>query len=96
MLPDGRLSLLYVVHGFPPETWAGTEVYTLNLAKEMQRRGHDVRIFMPLYRRIREAEWPGDAVILGESSMPSPGTSARSSLRRTHIPRHRPKSDVRD
>ncbi|MEM1450321.1 MAG: glycosyltransferase [Planctomycetota bacterium] len=38
------LRLLYVVHGFPPETWAGTEIYTLNLAKEMQRRGHTVAV----------------------------------------------------
>lgn len=36
------LSILYVTHGFPPETWAGTEVYTLNLALEMQARGHRV------------------------------------------------------
>ncbi len=40
----GKLRLLYVVHGFPPDTWAGTEVYTLNLAQEMRRRGHDVTI----------------------------------------------------
>ncbi|MEM6675088.1 MAG: glycosyltransferase [Planctomycetota bacterium] len=36
--------VLYVVHGFPPDTWAGTEVYTLNLAKEIQRRGHAVTV----------------------------------------------------
>ena len=40
MLERTGLTILYVVHGFPPDTWAGTEVYTLNLAKEMQRRGH--------------------------------------------------------
>ena len=40
VLDDPTLSLLYVVHGFPPDTWAGTEIYTLNLALEMQRRGH--------------------------------------------------------
>jgi glycosyltransferase involved in cell wall biosynthesis len=40
----GPLRLLYVVHGFPPDTWAGTEVYTLGLAKEMARRGHEVAI----------------------------------------------------
>ena len=39
-----RKKLLYVVHGFPPDTWAGTEVYTLGLAQEMQRRGHDVAV----------------------------------------------------
>ncbi len=44
-LGDGApLHLLYVVHGFPPETWAGTEVYTLELAREMRRRGHRVTI----------------------------------------------------
>lgn len=39
-----RKKILYVVHGFPPDTWAGTEVYTLRLAQEMQRRGHDVAV----------------------------------------------------
>jgi len=42
MLPSGHLKILYVVHGFPPDTWAGTEVYTQNIAAEMQRRGHEV------------------------------------------------------
>lgn len=37
-----KLKVLYVVHGFPPDTWAGTEIYTYNIAKEMQRRGHEV------------------------------------------------------
>lgn len=41
---DGALNLLYVVHGFPPDTWAGTEIYTQNLATEMQRRGHRVTV----------------------------------------------------
>ncbi len=40
VLERENLHVLYVVHGFPPETWAGTEVYTQNLATEMQRRGH--------------------------------------------------------
>jgi len=40
----GPLSLLYVVHGFPPDTWAGTEIYTQNIALEMQRRGHSVTV----------------------------------------------------
>ncbi|MFT7170148.1 MAG: glycosyltransferase involved in cell wall biosynthesis [Paracoccaceae bacterium] len=44
MRKDDRLRLLYVVHGFPPDTWAGTEIYTFNIASEMQRRGHDVTI----------------------------------------------------
>lgn len=44
LLASPKLRLLYVVHGFPPDTWAGTEIYTLNLAKELQRRGHEVTI----------------------------------------------------
>lgn len=44
MLERTDLALLYVVHGFPPDTWAGTEIYTFNLAQEMARRGHRVTI----------------------------------------------------
>ena len=40
MLESTQLHILYVVHGFPPDTWAGTEIYTYNIAKEMERRGH--------------------------------------------------------
>ncbi len=36
--------LLFVVHGFPPDTWAGTEVYTLGLAQAFQRRGLEVHV----------------------------------------------------
>ncbi|MEL6428395.1 MAG: glycosyltransferase [Planctomycetota bacterium] len=44
MRASGRLELLYVVHGFPPDTWAGTEIYTLGIAREMLRRGHGVTV----------------------------------------------------
>ncbi len=44
MLGKTKLRILYVVHGFPPDTWAGTEIYTQNLASAMQRRGHEVTI----------------------------------------------------
>ena len=44
VLERGDLHVLMVVHGFPPDTWAGTEVYTLNLARELIRRGHRVTI----------------------------------------------------
>lgn len=37
--------ILFVVHGFPPETFAGTEVLTLSLAKALARRGHEVVVF---------------------------------------------------
>jgi len=44
MLGRSTLRVLFVVHGFPPDTWAGTEVYTLGLAQAMQRRGHEVHV----------------------------------------------------
>jgi glycosyltransferase involved in cell wall biosynthesis len=58
------LSILYVVHGFPPDTWAGTEVYTLNLAKEMQRRGHRVTILarVPATKEVADGGPPDYSV----------------------------------
>ncbi len=44
MLERTNLHILFVIHGFPPDTWAGTEVYTLNLACELVRLGHRVTI----------------------------------------------------
>ncbi|MCP3919703.1 MAG: glycosyltransferase [bacterium] len=43
-LESEHLRVLYVVHGFPPDTWAGTEIYTYNIASEMQRRGHQCTV----------------------------------------------------
>jgi len=37
---ETTLHVLFVVHGFPPDTWAGTEIFTYNIAKELERRGH--------------------------------------------------------
>lgn len=51
MLDRERLRVLYVVHGYPPESVAGTEVYTYNLAREVHGRGHTTGVF---YRSIRE------------------------------------------
>ncbi|MEO2092731.1 MAG: glycosyltransferase [bacterium] len=44
LLQKTQLKILYVVHGFPPDTWAGTEIYTFNLASEMQRLGHSCTV----------------------------------------------------
>lgn len=42
-LPAGRpLKILMVVHGFPPDSWAGVEVLSLTLARALRRRGHEV------------------------------------------------------
>ncbi|HEC35783.1 MAG TPA: glycosyltransferase [Anaerolineae bacterium] len=34
-----------VVHKFPPASVGGTEIYTLNLARELSRHGHEVFVF---------------------------------------------------
>ncbi|MEZ6020868.1 MAG: glycosyltransferase [Planctomycetota bacterium] len=52
---DDRLKILYVVHGFPPDTWAGTEIYCLNLARGMAENGHEVTI-LAHRRRARSGE----------------------------------------
>jgi glycosyltransferase involved in cell wall biosynthesis/GT2 family glycosyltransferase len=61
--PAGPLHVLYVVHGFPPENWAGTEVYTLELAREMRRRGHRVTILARTAGRSGAAGEAGDLSI---------------------------------
>ncbi len=42
---DRRLKILFVVHGFPPENWAGVEVLSLTLARALRRRGHEIVVF---------------------------------------------------
>jgi glycosyltransferase involved in cell wall biosynthesis len=54
-----HLKVLYVVHGFPPDTWAGTEVYTLGLAKQMQRLGHEVVVLARVPAPEGEGEGEG-------------------------------------
>ncbi len=39
------MKLLYILHKFLPRYFSGTEIYTFSLAKEMQRRGHEVLVF---------------------------------------------------
>lgn len=45
-----KLKILEVVHNFPPHSFSGTELYTLNLAKEFQKLGHDVTVLYPVMR----------------------------------------------
>jgi len=51
------LRILQLVHGFPPHTWAGTEVYTLELSSALRRRGHDVTVVARAPALAGEAEW---------------------------------------
>lgn len=39
------MHIALVVHKFPPASVGGTEIYTLNLARELSRRGHSVFVF---------------------------------------------------
>lgn len=52
------MKILYAVHQFFPEHVTGTERFTLNVAKEMKNRGHDVEIVT-----YRETRLPGDKKI---------------------------------
>lgn len=46
---NSNLKILEVVHNFPPYQIGGTELYTLNLAKEMQSLGQDVTVLHPIF-----------------------------------------------
>jgi len=48
-----------VVHKFPPASIGGTEIYTLNLAQELSRRGHAVFVF---YRHDQSTAEQSEAV----------------------------------
>lgn len=52
------MKVLFTVHQFFPEFTAGTEVLTLSVAKELLRRGHDVRVYTgnPAGEDLREDE----------------------------------------
>jgi glycosyltransferase involved in cell wall biosynthesis len=41
------LRILLAAQSFPPYSYAGTELYTYNLARELQGRGHDVQALYP-------------------------------------------------
>ena len=56
VLTSSKLRILYVVHGFPPDTMAGTEIYTLNLARAMAARGHSVSILARAPAKLPHSE----------------------------------------
>jgi rhamnosyltransferase len=41
-----KLKILMVVHGFPPDSWAGVEVLSLTLSRALRERGHEVVLFV--------------------------------------------------
>lgn len=60
MLESGSLRVLYVVHGYPPEANAGTEIYTRDLARAVRGRGHEVAVFA---RSACEADAPEEFAV---------------------------------
>ena len=43
------MRILQVVHGFPPNEWAGTELVTLQLSQALRAREHDVTVLTRVY-----------------------------------------------
>ncbi|HVS11454.1 MAG TPA: glycosyltransferase [Planctomycetota bacterium] len=68
LLERTKLHVLFVVHGFPPDTWAGTEVYTLSLAVELEKLGHRCTVLARAgAERSEEQGGPADfSLALGE------------------------------
>ena len=89
------MKILQVVQGFPPESRAGTELYTYSLAKELSRR-HEVHVFHPsTTSRTKEYsvnKCDGDSLNLVEhvgreakGQLPLAGLMARANLKHTYI-----------
>lgn len=59
------MKIAFVNHTFPPESLAGSELCVLNLAKELQSRGHTVAVFYRIHDpsrdeyAIRDGEYEG-------------------------------------
>ena len=65
-VPERPLKILFVVHAFPPDSWAGVEVLTLTLARALRERGHAISLFVrspgkpeETDRSLHESEFDG-------------------------------------
>lgn len=47
--------ILQIIHDFPPQSFSGTELYTLNFSKELEKRGHEVTVLYPVYDSTKES-----------------------------------------
>jgi glycosyltransferase involved in cell wall biosynthesis len=62
------MRILQVVHGFPPQEWAGTELVTLHLSHALRERGHEVTVLARTYEEgspegaVRESTVEGISV----------------------------------
>jgi glycosyltransferase involved in cell wall biosynthesis len=79
---SSKLKILEVVHNFPPHSFSGTELYTLNLSKELQKRGHDVTVLYPIVNKTTppyscNASMYGDVKVM-QFNVHDPAGNARS------------------
>ncbi len=96
------LKLLYAVHNFLPHSYAGTEIYTRDLALAMQARGHQVRVLYPrpVQKRPGEPEFvikEGDFEGLAVAQLVAPlhiysaiRNEALKPVLRQYLQKHRP------
>ncbi len=52
---EDKLSILQVVHNFPPYSYAGTELYTKNISEELIKAGMKVTVLYPIKDETRNA-----------------------------------------
>jgi hypothetical protein len=74
------MRLLLVSHFFPPHHAAGTEIYTLGLAKALRQNGHEVEVLCAEDWIGEEKHWNGVS-----SELYSPGSSHGSNTWSTGI-----------
>ena len=53
------MKILFVVNGFPPTRWAGTETYTAAIAGELMEKGHEVQVLCCGNWHDGENHWNG-------------------------------------
>jgi len=70
------MKILYLTHRFPPEHFRGTEVYTLELAAEMLRRGHQALVVT-----LREMKDSGKLSVVNDVYRGVPVARIRKQLR---------------
>jgi glycosyltransferase involved in cell wall biosynthesis len=53
IVENKKLSILMVVHGFPPFSNGGTELYTYNISRELKKIGHHLTVLHPVENKQR-------------------------------------------
>lgn len=58
------MKIIHILNHFLPYQTAGTEIYTWALSKELQKKGHDVKILIPNYGISESASYEYDNLII--------------------------------